>query len=210
MLNCKYYLRTKAALKGVKEGKEQENIVYLINDFLNAYNNREKNYIFIEGFFVMKDKFMQAFNKGEVVEYLSGEKEYKIELSQRGDCPGPTDWTQIIPKGIYEAYIDNPDIGIKETYEKAIIDLIGRGGEYYYIATSVIFFQLIRENSERSPFNINRGYIINILKTKGEDEKLDLLNTYKYVSQIQQNGLWSQIERMNNLAMKKWGISLIN
>lgn len=67
----------------------------------------------------IKENAKRAFESDELFEFLTGRNGY--------DCPVidvsidvPTDWTRIIPFGIYALYEESKDVNILNEYKNAI------------------------------------------------------------------------------------------
>ena len=74
---------------------------------------------------MVKELVLEAVRKNELVECLEGKGNYKIEIGQWVNAYAPTDWTIIIPKGIYVVYRENPELQINKEFEGALLKMIG-------------------------------------------------------------------------------------
>lgn len=124
-----------------------------------------------------------AFNNDEVELLLKGHGQYKVSFDSFTSSVAPTDWTKLIPE-IYRLYEDTLNKQIMIKYEDAIYNLFLGKIEDIYIATSVLYFQILREENNRAPFTINRNRLLDKVSLAINKilEADDLNNTY--VSEI--------------------------
>lgn len=151
----------------------------------------------------------KAISKGELVDYLQGKKGYVEPIDTWVNANAPTDWTKIIPDGIYKVSVEEVDMDVASIFEESILKMLN-GAEFdIYVAVSVFYFQLIRENRNASPFKIDRQKILETMK-KSLKKNEHLLKTYfEWQGRNQQEGMWSEILRINSLCEKKWSINII-
>lgn len=102
----------------------------------------------------ISDAAEEAYRKGELFEFLTGRSGYHYP------CPDaqvdvPTDWTRVIPGGIYNLYNRWNDPQIIKEYQNAIGKAIGQSPKDLWCAVNILFFQLRKEKQGKAPFAID-------------------------------------------------------
>jgi hypothetical protein len=148
----------------------------------------------------IEENAKKAFENNEFYEFLTGRNGYSYYTSWL-NVNIPTDWTSIIPNGIYKLYEETKDAKIIEAYEDAIIKAINGDAEDLWSAFNVLFFQLDHENMGKSPFKISKRVTAG-LKEKVIASKENLEKNYP-------NGknnwnMYEDILRLNNIYSKDW------
>lgn len=152
---------------------------------------------------------LEAIKKGEVIEFLEGKGQYKVGMDQWANASAPTDWTRIIPKGIYVVYNENPGLKVNELYEEALLQMMDRDTFDIYVALAVIHFQLIREQRGASPFAIDRGKILPKLKNILLVNEQKLRKYFEWEGKAYQEGMWGEVIRVDALCRNKWNFSIL-
>ncbi len=156
-----------------------------------------------------RDLLLEAIKKNELIEYLEGKENYKLDMGHWVNANAPTDWTRIIPKGLYRVYRENPELKLNDILEDALLEMMNREPFDIYVALSVIYFQLIREQRGDAPFNINREIILeNLRKTLLENEK-KMKNYFEWEGKDNEDGIWSEVVRIDSLCKNKWNLSIL-
>jgi hypothetical protein len=152
----------------------------------------------------------KAILNGELVDYLQGKKGYAEPIDTWVNANAPTDWTKIIPNGIYK--LSNADIGVDvvSALEESILKMLDGTVFDIYVAVSVFYFQLIREARNDSPFMIDRQKIIIRMRKSLEENENLLKNYYEWQGRNLEEGMWSEILRIDSLCKKKWKINIIS
>lgn len=153
----------------------------------------------------IKEKTRDAFEKDELFEFLIGKNNYKLQVID-AEVDVPTDWTRIIPNGIYSLYKETKDNTIIVKYEDAIRNAINGIYIDLWCAVNILYFQFDNEMMGKSPFYINKN-IINGLKNKIIDSKEELKKLLPYGK-----GGWNMYEdilRLNQNFVKDWGYSFL-
>ncbi len=127
------------------------------------------------------EKAREAYENGELYEFLTGQKGYNYP------CPDAqvnvmTDWTRIIPNGIYPLYEENNDRGVIAKYEEAILQMC-TNREWamgVWAAAHIIFTQLSNEMEGKSPFRI-KNEVIHVFSEAIETRDQELESIYPYV-----------------------------
>ena len=90
-----------------------------------------------------KIKLLKSIEKNELINYLEGVGEYKIELHQWVGAYVPTDVSQVLSKGVYEVYIDVPEFNIDKMLENALLEMMDREVFDLYCALSLIYCAIV-------------------------------------------------------------------
>lgn len=154
----------------------------------------------------IKENAEHAYNNNEIFEFIMGRKGYQLRVV---DVPVdvPTDWTRIIPNGIYAIYQDSKDNNVIYQYEQAINRAINGTCMELWCAVNILYFQIDHEKMGKSPFCINKdivkGLTTIIINKRGELEK-----EFPYGK----NGwnMYEDILRLNHNFKKDWKESFIN
>lgn len=102
-----------------------------------------------------KELFLEAIEKDEIYKFFIGEGNYKVPVPHMVPVYIPTDWTYIIPAGVYQLYKDRPDLKVDYLFESALVDTIEKGNIGLYTAVNLVFEQLSCEKDNRAAFKIN-------------------------------------------------------
>ena len=97
----------------------------------------------------------KAYNNDELYEFIMGRNGYQLRVI---DAPVdvPTDWTRIIPNGIYAVYQELEDGNVVYKYEQAIIKAINGTCQDLWCAINILYFQIDHEKMNKSPFFIDK------------------------------------------------------
>ncbi len=109
----------------------------------------------------------EAIEKQEMVNFLRGEKEYIVKVSQYAPIAELPDVGKILSRGIYKAY--KVDMYIKNEFEQALYSMLEMSDYDVYIVCLYLASQLFKEKNELSPFAIDKQDFL--FKIKGEIEK---------------------------------------
>lgn len=149
----------------------------------------------------------KAINSNEMIELLEGKGDYCLENDSWASISAPIDWTRVIPM-IYKEYVETQDESVKEMYESAIENMLLGTAEETYCGIAVLYFQTLRESSNRSPFSVDREYLIQIAKKGISKNKKDLRLIKKWAGAQSENGLWSEVVRYKKLFLSKYSIDI--
>lgn len=148
----------------------------------------------------------KAYNSDEVYEFIMGQNGYQLRVI---DVPAdvPTDWTRIIPNGIYVVYQELKDDSIIYKYEQAIVKAIHGSCKDLWCAVNILYFQINHEKMNKSPFLIDKTIVnglTNIILNKREDLEKEL--------PYGKNGwnMYEDICRLNHNFKNDWNESLLN
>ncbi len=98
------------------------------------------------------EKLVQALNKNELILYLEGVNEYKIDLHHWIGARFPTDVSIVLSKGIYLIYEKYPSLKIKQQFEESLLDMMHNEVFDLYIATKYVFGQMLNEKNIKIHF----------------------------------------------------------
>ncbi|TYQ16961.1 UNVERIFIED_CONTAM: hypothetical protein Cloal_3551 [Acetivibrio alkalicellulosi] len=157
----------------------------------------------------VKDLLEQAIAKNELNKFLRGDGDYKVSVPHMVPVNIPTDWTNIIPNGIYKLFIENPNIGMDKIFENTLISMIDDDNLNLYVVINVLFEQISKEAENRSPFIIDRCKILPLLKSKLNQNRDDLKTDFRWMGIGEPEGLWSEIKRINTIMKKELRVSVI-
>jgi hypothetical protein len=154
----------------------------------------------------IKENAKKAYENGEIFEFITGRNGYELRVI---DVPVdvPTDWTRIIPNGIYALYEETQDAGIIEEYQKAIKRAINESYEDLWSAVNILYFQFDEEKANNVPFLIDPN-ITNGLKDRIIKSKTELGKRFPYGK----NGwnMYEDILRLNQNFVDDWGYSFLD
>ena len=154
------------------------------------------------------DNAGKAFRNKEMFEFISGRNGY--------DCPVldtptsvPTDWTAIIPNGIYRLYQTEISSGeeIRNNFSDAVRRLIHGTDVELWEAAYVLFVQLKHEARGTAPFVLDEG-IIDAFNRRVDERKDALSTNYDFDGKQFPNGLFGDIERLNHILDRKYSTEL--
>lgn len=151
------------------------------------------------------DLIMDALAKNELDKFLRGDKPYSIKPNQWVAANVPTDWTVIIPQGIYEVYKHNSSINIKKIFEDTLIKMIFDDLGNLYVALNIIYNQLLWEHDNRAVFKIDRKKIMPLLTKKLYEKKTELENDFRWLGSGEPKGLWSEVLRIDSILKDEMG-----
>jgi len=149
----------------------------------------------------------KAFKNNEFYELLLGLNDYNINAP----ASVPTDWTLIIYNGIFELYKrnSNQQETIKIAFYDAVKKLINGNEIELWVSSYIIFLMLHYQMKNKAPFNIS-DEILNLFKCRLSKMKDQLSNNKEYEGSQYTNGLYGDIERLNNTLKTYYFIDMIN
>ena len=105
---------------------------------------------------------------------------------------------KIHPKADEEVLRFIYDFSVKQGYGEA---------EEVYCGVAVLYFQILREESSRAPFCVDREFLIKIASQAIRENEEQLKSIKKWGGQSSENGLWDEIQRYKKLFISKFGFS---
>ena len=148
----------------------------------------------------------EAIEKQEMVNFLRGEKEYMVEVSQYAPIAELPDVGKILSRGIYKAYKVN--MYIKNEFEQALYSMLEMSDYDVYIVCLYLASQIFKEKNELSPFTIDKhGYLF---KIKGEIEKrkASLQNGIVYPNGYENENAWNELKRLKDVFKEEYNLIL--
>jgi hypothetical protein len=100
-----------------------------------------------------KELLLKAIEKNEIIKYLQGRDGYRVEMEPWTPAHLLTDWTKIIPWGIYEVYKENPELGLDKMIEDAILEMMDGEPFDIYVALYLVYIQYKSISWSRICFN---------------------------------------------------------
>ena len=148
----------------------------------------------------------KAFKNNEFYELLLGLNNYNVNAP----VSVPTDWTLIIYNGIFELYKHNTNQqeSIKTAFYDAIKKLINGNEIELWVSSYIIFLMLHYQMKNKAPFNLS-DEILNLFKSRLSKMKDQLSTNKKYEGNQYTNGLYGDIERLNNTLKIYYSIDMI-
>jgi len=151
----------------------------------------------------------RAFEADEVAEYLSGQKNYSKPINRYVGVDVPTDFEYIVRIGIHEYYDETQKSEIPEKYKSALLKLAEGDCVSVWCAYMVAHLQYYYEKSDKSPFTIITQDFVETLSSALYKNKESLMNCHLYTGKNEENGLWQDIERIDNIYAEKYGVSFL-
>ena len=146
-----------------------------------------------------------AINKNEMKFLLEEKNGYKLENDSWASISAPIDWTRVISL-IYKEYENNKNV--EKMYFKAISEMFEGEAEETYFGMAILYFQIMREESNRSPFKINRTYFIDLATEAINKNKKCLKLIKKWGGNNSSEGLWSEVQRYKKLFQTRFKIEI--
>lgn len=140
----------------------------------------------------------KAIKNNELRLLLEGKNEYKLENDSWVSISAPIDWTRVIPM-VYKEYEKTHDAKIIEMYAEAIREMLLGDAEEVYCGVAVLYFQILRERTNRSPFSLQCEDLLEIADTAIAQKETQLKAVKKWAGQASEDGLWSEIQRYRKL-----------
>jgi hypothetical protein len=130
---------------------------------------------------------------------LQGRDGYRVETEPWTPAHLLTDWTKIIPWGIYEVYKENPELGLDKMIEDAILEMMDGEPFDIYVALTLVYFQLLSEHYDKSSFIIDRNKVLKKLRQTLINNKEKLMNYFEWTCGNYEGGAWGEVVRINEL-----------
>lgn len=146
---------------------------------------------------IVVDLIRKAISRNEIAELLEGKDGYSLESDSWAPVCAPIDWTAVIPL-IYREYAETQDASIKKKYENAVARMLSGSAEDVYCGVAVLYFQMLREKSGRTPFSLDMDRLLRLAK-EGISGNTDGLRDA---------GLWNEISRYRRLFSSKFSVEI--
>ena len=155
------------------------------------------------------DLARRAFELGEVVEFLSGKKDYSVPISRFVSANVPTDFGEIIRVGLFEYFAETGNTDIPKQYATAIEHLLKDDCVSVWCAYSVCWYQIRFELRNESPFTIMSTDLIAKIASSLKKNKATLESCYFWQGKGRTTGLWQDIEVSNQALFNEYEVSLL-
>lgn len=151
---------------------------------------------------------VNAYRANELKKLFMGEPPYFFVNLKHIPANVNTDIGAILVEGLYVLYKKgNQDI--PEELKKTIYELLNGSPEEIWTAYFIIMCQFRNEKRGGAPFEcLDKEILINA-KCKVFANRDNLENCFSLVGSSYKNGLWGDIERLDNLLYKKYGASIL-
>lgn len=148
----------------------------------------------------------EAIEKQEMINFLRGDKEYMVEVSQYAPVAELPDVGKILSRGIYKVYKIN--INIKNEFEQALYSMLEMSDYDIYMVCLYLASQLFKEKNKLSPFEINKQDLLFKLKGEIEKRKTSLQNGIVYPNGYQNKKVWDELNRFKDLFKEEYNLIL--
>ncbi len=147
----------------------------------------------------------KAYKNGELYEFLTGKNGYNYP------CPDaqvdvPTDWTRIIPHGIYVLYDKTKDENVIVQYQDAINQAINGTAQDLWSAAYVVFCQKENEQRNKSPFVLDTTHLSSNIYEAINKKRAELEQYYPYGKN--DNNMYGDIMRLHHNFYNHWKLPL--
>lgn len=153
----------------------------------------------------------KAIQNNDMVQLLEGKDGYHLEndswASSWDSIRGPIDWTIVVPL-IYEAYEKTGDDEIRKMFENALMTMLNGNAEDVFCGLAVLYFQILRESSNRSPFQVNRDLLLEQAREGIRKNENNFVQIEKWGGEKSSEGLWKEVQRYRRLFLSKFNISI--
>ena len=147
----------------------------------------------------------KAIKNNEMVPLLEGKDGYYLENNSWASISAPIDWTIVVPM-IYKAYEKTGDDDIRKMFEKALLTMLNGNAEDVFCGVAVLYFQILRESSDRSPFQVNRDLLLEQAREGIRKNENDFVHMKKWGGEESSEGLWKEVQRYRRLFLSKFNI----
>jgi len=157
-------------------------------------------------FSTIKENAKKAYEQDQMFQFIMGYDGYDLRVI---DAPVdvPTDWTRIIPHGIFALYDETKDENIIRKYEEAITKAVNGNLRELWSVTYVLFVQARMEKQKRAPFEYDRdasaGITDKIINAREELSK-------EYPFGKDDESMYEDILRLNSIFKEEWNESFLN
>lgn len=150
-----------------------------------------------------------AFEKKEFYELLSGKNGYELAVL---DAPAkvPTDWTAVLTNGIFAFYKNNPSKQeeIKQDFFDSVLRFVNGSDLELWVSSYLIFLMIHYEKRGKAPFALSEE-VIDLFNKRLRERKDSLSANRNFEGCLYPNGLYGDIERLNNTLETYYSINMI-
>lgn len=151
----------------------------------------------------------QAFEKDEVVEFLQGFPPYTCPVNRFVPANVPTDFERITRMAIYEYYKQTKNQKIIEKMKNALLELFEGDAVQIWIAYTMCWTQIYFEKKGIAPFHLADQELLDNVKSVLLRNKEELCLCKEWQGHARKNGLWDNINGMNNVMREKYGVDML-
>ena len=153
-------------------------------------------------------KLLTALEKDELIEYLEGKGEYKVQPHEFVPAEAPTDISSIMTYGVYALYTQDPQSGIDKKLFNALEKMVKGDAFEIYMVAGIVYDELLLESYGHPQFITKKSSILPQLSAAINKNKDKLSNYFGYGGIEYKNGVMGILERWNRNAMEDWGFKL--
>lgn len=156
----------------------------------------------------IKAKLLSALSNGEFRKFLEGISPYEIQMHQWVSANVPTDVSKALSLGIYKLYESDKEARIDIMLEEELISMLDSDIFDVYMALSIIFNQLLLQSYGTAPFKLSDD-VLKKLKTTLTNRENELKQYKEWQGLGNENGVWTEVIRMNNIISNKFNITIL-
>lgn len=150
----------------------------------------------------------QAFLCNEMYDFLSGKNGYDLPVLD-SSTNIPTDWTVIIPNGIYVLYKNSEEKEkVKNDFFVAIRKMLDGDSTEIWKVAYILFVLLKNQYKNNAPFTVDDS-LVELFRNKVMTNKVQLSKNKKYEGEQFSDGLYGDIVRLNNILESKYFVKMI-
>ena len=153
-------------------------------------------------------KLLTALEKDELIEYLEGKGEYKVEFDEFTPGTTPTDISAIMTDGLYALYTKDPQSEIDKKLFDALKKMMKGDAFEIYMAADIVYDELLSESYGHPHFITKKSSIVPLLSTAINKNKDKLSHYFGCGGADYKNGVMGVLERWKRNAMEDWGFKL--
>lgn len=152
--------------------------------------------------------FIEAIDKGQIVNYLRGEWPYEIERSQYSSDVEPTDINRVIMRAVYESYKLRPEV--KNIFQNALVKMLCGSVEDVY--TAILYFDacLFAEKQNRAEFSLDINKLLPEIRKAIRQNKENLASEMEFPNGLVKKNAWNNIMYFNSNYIDEYGFDIIN
>lgn len=151
----------------------------------------------------------EAFKHNEFVLLLEGKGKYACKLDRFVPADMPTDVGRIIQEGIYKLYLEKHEKEVINKYREAVVEIMNGDCTEVWLAYHICWTQIYKEKRANAPFKFFNETILNELRKNIFSHEEELKQTKKWQGANLEEGLWEDIQTLENTSYKFLGVKLL-
>jgi hypothetical protein len=151
----------------------------------------------------------KAFAEDNVVDLLQGTNGYACPIDRFTPANIPTDFGRVLDQGIYRFYNENHEKTMIDNFKEAICKLCEGSPAQIWIAFMYYWHQLRNEAKGKSAFILNDINLSVCVKEAIKKHENELRICKDWQGWNEENGLWQEIQRINNIARNNYGVEIL-